>query len=155
MKLIFAFRLSWSYLTFSSSLWRMRKVDIRTPLDVETCQRKSLGIDCCVRGTWSLFYVIKLLCGEYILWSLLNRQEFWCFSLSASKGNPTHAQASILTLGPTHLWHALRPLHLYCAQLSAHFSISIHNVNRPANMGMIIVQLQLSGTVAAVESRFS
>ena len=77
------------------------------------------------------------------------------FSLFASKGNPTHVQASILTLGPTRVWHALHLLHLYCAQLSAHFSISIYNVKRPANLGMIIVQLQLSGTVAAVESGFS
>ena len=74
----------------------------------------------------------------HILWSSLNRWELWGFSWSVSKGNTTHACLYILMLAPR-AWHALHLLHLYCVQLCARFSISIHNVNMPANFVMIIV----------------
>ena len=73
-----------------------------------------------------------------ILWSSLNRQELWGFPLSASKGNPTYVRAQISTRAP-HVWHALRLLHFVLPSAMHTFPISIHDVNRPANLVMIIL----------------
>ena len=58
--------------------------------------------------------------ATHVHWSLLNRRELWSFSLSARKGNPTYASAPMQTLAPR-LSHALRQLHLYCAQFHTRF----------------------------------
>ena len=71
--------------------------------------------------------------AQTVLWSSLNRQELW------GKGNPTHAHAQI-PMHPPCIWHARHLLHLYCVQLCmlyACYSITIHDVNMPANLVMI------------------
>ena len=72
----------------------------------------------------------------------LKRWALWGFSLSAHKGNPTHARAQIQRFKPL-LTHVLRLLHLFCFWLQTPFSISIHDVKKARQPRLVLVMINV------------